>query len=514
MKDAAAMKRGVWLFTGLAAALSGCAAGPNYHAPKPDTPPAFAASAPANAAASTTAASAPDLATWWRSLNDPELDSLVERAVKSNPDLEIALTRLQQARNYEAVVAGHALPEVDASAAAGRGTGSDLTKGRAEQGLLSADNASGLQHINTIAGFDAVWELDLFGKYRREFEAARYDAQAAAAARSGVITSLIGDVVRAYIDLRGLQIRAGILRDASNVLRESLRIVNIRYERGITNELDVELATRELATLEAQIAPVDAEVNASQYALAVLLGEYPESIVHELSTPTLIPSMPAPVAPGAPLDLLKRRPDIQQAERELASATARIGVATADLFPQVALVGSIGSQSQGWGTLPNVSKHIWSFGPAALWPLLDFGALDAEVNIARLQAHAGLVAYRKTILSAVQEVDAALDGYTAQQDRLKYLGDAMVAGQRAVDLANKRYNRGLTDFLNVVDAERQFYDLQEQYAAAQVTQGEQFVQLYKSLGGGWQGYQDVPAIRRPQPAIIAAFRRTLSSSAP
>jgi outer membrane protein TolC len=224
--------------------------------------------------------------------------------------------------------------------------------------------------------------------------------------------------------------------------------------------------------------------------------------------------MPAPVAPGAPLDLLKRRPDIQQAERELASATARIGVATANLFPQVALVGAIGSQSQGLGTLPKISKHIWSFGPAAIWPLLDFGALDAEVNIAHLEAHASLVTYRKTILSAVQQVDAALDGYTAQQDRLRYLGDAMVAGQRAVDLANARYNRGLTDFLNVVDAERQFYDLQEQYAEAQVTQGEQFVQLYKSLGGGWQGYQAVPAIRRPQPAIIAAFRRTLSSSAP
>ncbi len=230
------------------------------------------ASAPANAAAATPAAAAPDLATWWHALNDPELNSLVERAIKSNPDLEVALTRLQQARNYEAVVAGHALPEVDGSAAAGRGTGTDLTRGRAEQGLISADNSNGLQHINTIAGFDAVWELDIFGKYRREFEAARYDVQAAAAARSGVLTSLIADVVRAYIDLRGLQIRAGILRSASTVLRESLRIVNIRYERGITNELDVELATRELDTLLAQIAPVDAEVNASRVHARRTLG--------------------------------------------------------------------------------------------------------------------------------------------------------------------------------------------------------------------------------------------------
>jgi outer membrane protein TolC len=136
------------------------------------------------------------------------------------------------------------------------------------------------------------------------------------------------------------------------------------------------------------------------------------------------------------------------------------------------------------------------------------------VDIAHLEAHAELVTYRRTILGAVQEVDTALEAYTAQQDRLKNLGDAMIAGQRAVDLATERYNRGLTDFLNVVDAERQFYDLQEEYAAAQVAQGEQFVQLYKSLGGGWQNYQTIPAIRRPQPAIIAAFRRVLSRSAP
>jgi outer membrane protein TolC len=212
--------------------------------------------------------------------------------------------------------------------------------------------------------------------------------------------------------------------------------------------------------------------------------------------------------------LLKRRPDIQEAERELAAATARIGVATANLFPRVAIVGSIGSQAQGWGTTPGVSKHIWSFGPGAVWPLLDFGALDAEADIAQLGARASMVNYRKTILNAVQQVDTSLDAYQAQQIRMEKLSTAMMAGQRALDLATSRYNRGLTDFLNVVDAERQFYDLQEQYAQAQVAQGEQFVRLYKSLGGGWQNYQSVPAIRRPQPAIIAAFRRVLSSSAP
>jgi NodT family efflux transporter outer membrane factor (OMF) lipoprotein len=500
---------------GLVTNLAACAVGPSYRTPKPDEPPSFAAKVANHVSPSAQPTGPPlDLTSWWRALNDEELDSLVDRAVKSNLDLEIALDRLQQARTFEAVVVGHALPEVDASAAAGRGTGSDLTKGLASPVLRSADNGSGLQHISTIAGFDTVWELDLFGKFRREFEAARADTQAARAARYDVLTSVIADIVRAYVDLRGFQVRAGILHKASDVLRESLRIVNIRYERGITNELDVALATRELATLEAEIAPVEAEVNAAQYTLAVLVGEYPETMVQELSKPDLIPSMPAPTAPGAPLDLLKRRPDIQVAERELAAATARIGVATADLFPQVALAGSIGSQGQGWGTTPSASKHIWSFGPGAVWPLLDFGALDAQVDIAELAARASLVNYRKTILNAVQQVDTSLDAYEAQQVRMENLSTAMIAGQRAVDLATSRYNRGLTDFLNVVDAERQFYDLQEQYAEAQVAQGEQFVQLYKSLGGGWQNYQSVPAIRRPQPAIVAAFRRVLTSSAP
>lgn len=493
--------------------LAGCAAGPNYHVPKPDAPAKFAA-VDGNADATGTAnnAAAVDLATWWRALNDEELNSLVDRAIRSNLDLQIALDRLQQARTYEAVVLGDALPAGDASAAAGRGTGTDLTKGRADPFLRSADTTAGLQQINTIAGFSAVWELDIFGKYRREFEAARDESQAARAARYDVLTAVVADVVRAYVDLRGFQVRAGILRKASEVLRESLRIVNIRYERGITNELDVSLATRELATLEAQIAPLDAQASAAQYTLAVLVGEYPESMIQELAKPDLVPTMPGPTAPGVPLDLLKRRPDIQQAERELAAATARIGVATASLFPQIVVSGSIGAQGQGWGTLPNVSKHIWSFGPGALWPLLDFGSLDAEVDIADLAAHASLLNYRRTILNAVREVDTSVDAYQAEQARLLKLGDALMAGQRAVDLATARYNRGLTDFLNVVDAERLLYDLQEQYAAAQVTQGEQFVQLYRGLGGGWQNYQSVPAIRRPQPAIIAAFRRAISSS--
>ncbi|HEX4241038.1 MAG TPA: efflux transporter outer membrane subunit [Steroidobacteraceae bacterium] len=497
------------------ALLGACAAGPRYRAPAPDMPPNFAAAAAqgAGSPAAATPGRRPaqvDLAAWWKALDDPELDSLMERAVKSNPDIEIALARLQQARTYVDEVAGRALPEIDASGAAARGTGSDLARGRAQQALVSADNASGLQHINTIAGVDTVWQLDLFGKYRREIEAARDDAQAAMAARNAVLTGVLANVARAYIDLRGFQMRSGVLHQADGVLRESLRIVTLRYQRGITNELDVALAKRELETLEAEIRPLEAQQSAAEYSIAVLLGEYPERLTAELGKPNLIPAVPGPAAPGTPVDLLRRRPDVQQAERQLASATARIGVATANLFPQVSAVAAIGSEGQGWGTAPALGKHIWSFGPAALWPVLDFGALDAQVDIAQLEARASLISYRKTLLNAVRSVDTALDEYDAEQDRLKHVGEALLAGQRAVDLANQRYDRGLTDFLNVVDAEREYYDLQEQYAADQVSAGEHFVDLYENLGGGWQSYTDVPAIRRPQPAIIAVFRRVLT----
>jgi NodT family efflux transporter outer membrane factor (OMF) lipoprotein len=497
---------------GLLAALllAGCAAGPNYHRPPPDAPAAFAGQ-PAGAPV---AAVDEDLARWWRLLADTELDTLVERAIRGNLDLHAALMRLQQARTYEALLLGRALPAVQASGGAGRGTGSDLTRGRAPSRLESGDTVAGLTHINEIAGFDAVWELDVFGKYRREIEAARAGTQAAAAARSAVLTSLVADVVRAYVSLRGFQMRSALLHQADAVLHESLRVVRIRYERGITNELDVTLAARELAALQAQIAPVEAQGMAAQYTLAVLLGVYPEDLVGELAAAAPLPSLPGPAQPGLPVELLRRRPDIQQAERELAGATARIGIATANLFPQISLVGAIGEQGQGWGTSPVVHKHNWSFGPAALWPLLDFGTLDAQVDIADWEAKARLDRYRSVILGAVQEVDSALAGYAAERDRLAHLGEGVQAAERAVDLASARYDRGLTDFLNVVDAQRQLYELEDQYVTAQVAEAEQFVRLYKGLGGGWQHYQDVPGVRRPQPAIVAAFRRVLTNPSP
>jgi NodT family efflux transporter outer membrane factor (OMF) lipoprotein len=503
----------------VASLATGCAVGPNYHTPQVPAPGGYAEAVSAAPAASGSAgesgaARAVDLTGWWHALTDPELDSLIERAIGGNPDLIIALDRLQAARTFEAGIIGTVLPEAEAAVGGGRGTGSNLARGRAPQAQISAANTTGLEHINIVGGFDALWELDIFGKYRREIEAARYDTEATRAARNSVLVSVIADVARAYVDLRGLQVRASVLNAAIGVLRESLRIVSIRYERGITNELDETLATRELATLEAQAAPLDAQVRAAEYTIAVLLGAYPEDMVKELSVTGMVPSVPGAVAPGLPVELLRRRPDIQQSERELAGATARIGIVTANLFPSVFVSGSLGFQRQQAPGLTTIGSHIWSLGAGAAWPLLDFGQLDAQVEIADLQTRALLVNYKRTIQEAVREVDTNVGKYAAQQVSLGKLETALLASQRAVTLANERYERGLTDFLNVVDAERQEYDIEEQYTAAQVAAAEDFIELYRSLGGGWENYQALPPIHRPEPAVIAMFQRVLSRSDP
>jgi NodT family efflux transporter outer membrane factor (OMF) lipoprotein len=488
-------------------AAAGCAVGPNYRTPKIAPPEHFAAAA---APAGSVASPAPppiELATWWRALDDPELDSLIERAVRANPDIQIALDRLQAARTVAVGTWSLALPQVGASAGGGRGTGSDLGRGRASQQLVSAETGTGLSQVNLLAGLDAEWQLDLFGKYRREIEAARADAQAQAAARNAVLVAVIADVARAYVDLRGLQMRSAVLHSGIDLLQQSLQIENERYARGITNELDVTLAARELNSLKAQVAPLDAQVDAAQYAIATLLGQYPEELVQELTPTGALPLAPPAVAVGLPVELLRRRPDIQVAERQLAAATARSGVAAGSLFPSIALTASIGVEHQGWGATPDsLSQHIWSVGPAAAWPLLDFGALDAQLQVANLETRAQLVNYKKVIQAAVQQVDTVVSAYAAEQQSLASLGAALAASQRAVTLANERYNRGLTDFLNVVDAEREQYTLEAQYTEAQVAACEQFVALYRSLGGGWQNYQDVPAITQPLPAVVAAFR--------
>jgi len=326
-----------------------------------------------------------------------------------------------------------------------------------------------------------------------------------------MLTSVVADVARNYVDMRALQTRLAIIGDNITTAQQSRDFEQSRFDRGLTNELDLQLAKRELAKLQSELPLLRSAIQTAQYNIAVLLGQFPEDLAAELSLPGSLPNLPETVEPGLPLDLLQRRPDVREAERQLAAATARIGVATANLFPHVGLSAGLGTQSASIGAQ---GSHIWAFGPSVYWPVLDFGALDALVSIADLQAHERLIAYRKTVVDAVQDADTAIANFEAQEQRLKSLSDAINASERAVDLARQRYERGLTDFLNVVDAERQQYDLADQYTASQQSAAEAFIYLYKALGGGWEPYQHIPAIRRPEPAVMATFHRLLVSDDP
>lgn len=495
--------------------LAGCTAGPDYREPHIDAPQNFASPSvlgsakPPKSKPSPTTASAPpaDLARWWRGLNDPQLDSLVSRAIEANLDLGIALTRVQEARTKVAGAVGQALPSVIASEGAGWGTGQDLTRGRVANPLRSGENGSGLDQVTQGVGVYTDWEIDLFGKFRREIEAARYDAEAAIAARNDVLISVVADVARAYLRLRASQMRLAVARRSVATARQTLAYVQARADRGLTNELDVNLARRELTTLEATLAPIGSEIDTAHYSISVLLGQYPGMLGEELKPPATIPALPGKVDTGLPLDLLRRRPDIREAERNLAGATARIGAATANLFPHVSLTAAMGLQSPARVAS---SGFIGAVGPSVSWSILDFGTLDAMVGIADLRARGFLLNYKQTIIRAVEQVDTAMANYAAQQDRLSSLDNALAASLAAVTLASERYDRGLTDFLNVLDAQRAEFELEKEYVISQEAAAQQLVNLFKALGGGWEDHQSLPPIRQPQPAVVAAFQHLLN----
>jgi len=500
------------LFGAAASSLvASCAVGPDYSPPQPPLPAIFAAAAAVKGTDERRSSRVAETTKWWRTLHDRQLDALIDRAIAASPTLEIALDRVQQARAQEAVVIGAALPLVEGTEGGALGTGSDLARGRAAQTLVSADTGTGINQIGNLAGFAAAWELDVFGKYRRAIEAAQYDVEAAMAARNVVLISLIADVARAYFDLRALQMRLLVLRKDIVVAQAYVDFVEERFNRGITDELDVTLAQRQLAELQAEIAPLQARINAARYVIAVLIGEFPENLGQELARPGMLPALPRRIRSGLPIDLLRHRPDIAEAERQLASATAVIGIATADLFPQIAVTAAFGNQQALGGGVP--VNPIWSVGPAVAAPLLDFGRLDAVVQKTDFRARELLFNYKQTVLNAVREVDTAAEAYAAQQNRLRHLADALKAARRAVTLATERFDRGLIDSLNVIDAQRQEYDIEQQYISAQASAAEQLVTLYKSLGSGWEDYQIFPPIPPPLPAVAAAFKSLLRPGA-
>jgi NodT family efflux transporter outer membrane factor (OMF) lipoprotein len=493
----------------IAVTLAGCSVGPDYQKPSTFLPSQYLPQAREKAAQWETPASA-DVAQWWRILHDRELDSLVARARKSNLDLAVALDRLQEARTAVTIATNQGLPVVGVTGGGGVGTGSDETKGRVSQAVRSAENAQNLKSINEAGGLDANWEVDLLGKFRREIEAQSADAEALKDAHDRALVTVAADVTRYYLNMRAQQRQLVVLGQNIDAARGNVDLTQGRLNRGLTNAIDVSLAKRQVATLQADVAPLAAQIDASRHAIAVLLGLFPEDLAKELAKPGGIPALPTKIPVGQPIDLLRRRPDICEAERLLAAANARIGVATADLFPTVVLSGAVGAQGGIRSSSSVPITWIGSFGPSLYLPLLDFGALDAQIEIADLQTHETLVAYKQAILVAVRQVDDASTSYRAQLERLKSLDRALVAARDATQIATQRYDRGLTDFLNVLDAERQQFDLEARQVATRQLAADDLVALYKALGGGWSLNEPIPPIRTPLPAAIAAAKHLLA----
>jgi len=493
-----------WLVV-LAGALAGCSLGPEYFTPDAALPVNFTVPPAGNGAPS--GGRDADLWQWWRTLRDPELNDLIDRAMANNLDLKIALDRLQQARLQLFVIGAQAVPQLNGGGGGGVGTGTDETKGRVAQALRDGDNSTGLKKISAVSGLDAEWELDIFGKIASRLQTQLYTAEALKEARDWVYVVMAADVARLYFDLRARQERLQILYRSIETSRKVLDLAQTRLDRGLTNELDVLLARRQVETLQADVEPLKAQIAANAYAVAVLVGEYPEGLSRRLLRGGAIPRLPARAPVGLPVDLLRRRPDIREAERFLAAAVADIGERTAELFPTVAITAGGGAQAgpRSGSTIP--ITWIGSIGPTLSAPILDFGALDAKIEIADYHAHELAAVYKQSILTAVGQVDEAHAAYLGFRQSVRSLDLALDAARQATKVATERYDRGLTDFLNVLDAERQQFALEQQRAEVVRLAGDSFVALYKALGGGWPPNEAIPPVRRPDPAFLAAVKR-------
>jgi outer membrane protein TolC len=515
--------------------LFGCTVGPDYEPPMIVVPTEFGATSRAAVAAGTPATT--DVVRWWQVLHDPQLNALIQRAVAASPDIEIMLTRVQEARLQEIVVLGGMLPTVGGSGTIATGSGTDVTRGRVTPSIRAGAVTSDVRSISRMAGFDAGWELDLFGKHRRSLEAASDDAEAQMELRSVALITVVAEVAREYFEIRGRQMQREIASRNVAAARRTIDLLETKSSdressissghgqptssgggassgRGQSKELDLELAKRDLAVQQARLPEFDAAIVAAESRLAQLLGTYSADIVEAMQGPVKMPQLPTHLRPGVPAELLRRRPDIRAAERQLGAATARIGVATADLFPSVSLTAGYGAQhatQQGAMPIP-LHGPIWSFGPGAYWPLLDFGRLDALIGIEDMRAHEAVVKYKQIIIAAVEEVDEAIRQYRLELQRLKTLGGALEASHRASAIALQRYERSETDFRAVLDVQRKDYELMEQTAVAAEAVVLRYIAFYKALGGGWELYNELPPLPPVQPALVAAVRRLTNGS--
>jgi NodT family efflux transporter outer membrane factor (OMF) lipoprotein len=471
--------------------LVGCMVGPDYRAPVASPPQHW--SEPLAGGETDRAAA---LATWWRSFGDPELDSLVERALASNLDLRAAEARVRQARAASGLADAQRWPQADLSGSAAR------AKESANQPLIGGALPPGTAFTSGVyqGGFDASWELDLFGGLRRGAEAADADLAAAGFSRADAQVTLVAEVARDYILARGFQQRLAIARQNLTAQRDIVNLARDRHRQGLTSDLEPEQAATVLAQTEAQVPALEAGLQRAIHHLGVLLGQQPGALQAELEAQAPIPTAPPQVPAGLPADLLRRRPDIRMAERQLAAATARIGLATADLYPKFSLTGAYGYLSTESGRLVSSDSRTWSVGPTFQWHLLDAGRVRANIRIQDARQEQALAAYQKAVLVGFEDVENALVAYAKEQARNVPLRSAVASSRNALEISRDQYANGLTSFLNVLDAERSLYQAQDTLVQSDQAVAQDLIALFKALGGGWEAQAATGPAAQLQPA--------------
>nr|WP_319528023.1 efflux transporter outer membrane subunit [Pseudomonas laurentiana] len=455
----------------LVLALAACAVGPDYRAPS-------TAAAHLNAADQPEATKTFDRnrfeAAWWRQFDDPVLNQLVAQSLAENRELRVAFARLKSARAIRDDVSNDALPTVTSRAS------SDLGKGQ-----IPGQSDHRVNSERYDLGLDMAWELDLFGRIQRQLEASEAQQDAAEADLQQLHVSLIAELVDAYGQLRGAQLREKIALANLKTQQDSRAITQTLNEAGVGNELDVVRADARLAAVEATVPQLQAEQVRARNRIATLLGQRPDTLSIDLS-PAQLPAIAKALPIGDPAELLKRRPDVRSAERQLAAATANVGVATADLFPRVSLSGFLGFTAARGSQLGSSAAQAWALGPSITWAAFDLGSVKARLRGANAEAEGALASYEQQVLLALEESENAFSDYSKRQQRLLALLRQSEASRKAAELASIRYREGTVDYLVLLDAERERLSAEDAQAQAEVELYSGVVAIYKALGGGWQ----------------------------
>ncbi len=523
----------------IAPGLAGCMVGPDYVEPEPSVPDQWHQDLVQGLGEGQA-----DLQSWWTVFNDPVLDSLIERTRLGNLDLLEAIFRIRQSRAFRGTAAGELLPtfrnadsytrseisEKGLNAAmagqvpagwgkrfadlAAKGTGTAIVTDvtgipfpltNAAASVIPGPRTTidtGPYNLNQI-GFDSSWEIDVFGGIRRGVESADAGLQASVERYRDTLVSLFAEVAVNYTEVRTLQARIRYAGENVERQRKSLDLATTRFETGLSPRLDIEQARSNLANTEAEIPLLQIGLAQAIHRLAVLLGDYPSALWGELEAPGNIPAPPLDVAVGQPVDIIRRRPDIRRAERQLAAFNARIGVATADVLPRFSLSGEFALSGTEIKDLGNINARQWSFGPSVRWNIFD-GLRNINRIYAAHEATGGARArYEQTILVALEEVENAMVGFKEQQVRRDALSRAVTASAESVKLVRDLYENGLTDFQNVLDTERSLFRQQDAYAESQGQVIRELIALYKALGGGWRADEPPGVEQLLGPALLA-----------